>query len=135
MILYYNFFAQNIEECGLDNNPKLTTVEAEFLNKYMSEELRNGLDFHEKKAIFVTRPAASRLGSKSEYFKNIKMWKEDGKKIGHSVYKLNEKEKNDTGGYDIIICYWVKVLTKRRKKKIIKQFTIHYLPHLSNYPP
>ncbi len=30
MLISLNFFAQNIEECGLDNNPQLTTVESDF---------------------------------------------------------------------------------------------------------
>lgn len=120
MILVFNLCAQNLEECGLDNNPVLTAAEGDFLDKYMSDVQRNGLYFTGKKAIFVSGPGASRIGSKLDFFNGIKSWNVDRKKISCGVYILNEQEKSDSGGYDIIITYWVKVLSNSRKKKIIK---------------
>ena len=115
-----NIFGQNLSQCGIDNSPKLTQAESEFLNKYMDNEQRKGIDLTGKKAIFVTAPGASRIGNKSQYFEHIKLYEKDGRKISTWVIELNEEEKHQSD-YDIIVTYWVKLLTKRRKRKILKE--------------
>ena len=119
LLISLNAFGQDLNQCGMDNNPKLTRSESEFLNEYMNEEQRNEVDFTDKKVIFVTGSSGHKLGTKSDYFKNIKKWDENGNKIATWAIKLNEKEKINSGGYDVIITYWVKLLTNRKKQKII----------------
>lgn len=119
IIFSVNVFGQDLAECGIDNNRKLTQAESEFLNKYMNDEQRNGVNFTNKRVIFITGPGASRFGTKTEYFDNIKKWKETNERISTWTVELNEKEKIASGGYDVIVTYWVKVLTKRRQRIII----------------
>lgn len=121
IMISINISGQNLAECGINNDPKLTRTESEFLNKYMNDEQRKNVDFSDKKVIFITGPGASRIGTKTEYFDNIKKWQEKGGKISTWTVVLNEKEKIDSGGYDVIVTYWVKVLTKRRQRIILKQ--------------
>jgi len=85
----------------------------------MNDEQRNNFDFSDKKVIFVTGNSAHQFGTKSEYFDQIKEWNKDGNKIPTWVVELNENEKINSNGFDVIVTYWVKTLTKKRKRKII----------------
>ncbi len=118
-----NIFGQDLAECGIDNNPKLTQTESEFLNEYMNEIQRKGFDFTDKKVIFITGNSGKTIGTKSEYFDFIKEWHKNGNKIATSVVELNENENKiiNSVGYDVIVTYWVKLLTKRRKRIIIDE--------------
>lgn len=116
-----NIYGQNLAECGIDNDPKLTQPESEFLNKYMNDEQRKRFDYTNKKVIFITGSGASKIGTKTEYFDNIKKWQEKSEKIATWTVELNEKEKIASGGYDVIVTYWVKLLTKRRQRLIIEE--------------
>ena len=120
MLVSINIFGQNLSELGIDNNPKLTQAESEFLNEYMNEKQRKGFDLTEKKVIFIKGPGGSTIGSKSEYFNHIRMYNENGNKIATWIVELNEKERLESG-YDVIVTYWVKLLTKRRKRIIINE--------------
>ena len=119
LLISINSIGQNLIECGIDNNPKLTQTESEFLTKYMNDEQRKNYDLANKKVIFVTGNSAQQFGTKSEYFDQIKAWNKNGNKIATWIVELNEDERTISGGYDVIITYWVKVLTKKRKKKIL----------------
>lgn len=121
LLISINTFGQNLSECGIDNNPKLTQTESEFLTEYMNNEQRKNYDLTDKKVIFITGNSAHKSGTKTEYFDQIKEWNVNGNKIATWIVKLNEKEREISGDYDVIITYWVKVLTKKRKKKIINE--------------
>lgn len=123
-LISINLFGQNLSECGIDNDPKLTQTEAEYLNIYLSEK-RNGFDFKNKKVIFVTGNSGNRIGTKKEYFNHIKKWNETNDKVATGVDILSDKQKKASGGYDVIVTYWVKVLTKRRKRKIVNEIKTH----------
>ena len=120
LLITVNIFGQNLTECGIDNNPKLTQTESEFLSDYMNDEQRKNFDFKEKKVLFITGSGASRLGTKKEYFDDIKKWNENGDKIVTWIVELNEKEQIESD-YDVIVTYWVKIFTKRSKRKILKE--------------
>ena len=119
MLISINLIGQNLAECGIDNNPKLTETESKFLTEYMNNEQQKSYELTGKKVIFVTGNSAHQFGTKSEYFDQIKEWNKNGNKIATWIVELNEDERKISGGYDVIIAYWVKVLTKKRKKKII----------------
>lgn len=119
VLISINAIGQNLNECGIDNDPKLTQNEPQFLTEYMNSGQRKGFDFTNKKAIFVTGNSGHQFGTKTAYFDRIKEYSEKGNKIATWVVALNEKEKAKSGGYDVIITYWVKLLTKRRKKLIV----------------
>ena len=120
ILISINISGQNLADCGIDNNTKLTQAESEFLNEYINKEQRNSVDLTNKKVLFITGPGASRIGTKKEYFDNIKKWNKDGNKIATWIVGLNEKEQVESN-YDVMITYWVKVLTKGRKRKILKE--------------
>ena|SRR5690554_11098 len=116
-----NAFCQKLEDLGKNNNPNLTELESLFLNKYLSIEQKNGIEIKDKKVIFVTGSNGGTLSNKYNYFNQIKEWHKNESKIQTFVIELNEKDKINSGGYDIIIAYWVKVFTNKTKQKIIDE--------------
>ncbi|RKE89432.1 hypothetical protein [Ichthyenterobacterium magnum] len=120
LLISLNIFGQNLSECGIDNNPKLTQAESEYLNAYLTEK-RNGFDFNDKKVIFVTGNSGNRIGTKKEYFDYIKKWNEKDSKVATGIDILTTDQKLESDGYDVIVTYWVKVLTEKRKKKILTE--------------
>ena len=86
---------QNCAECGVDDNPKLTQGESEFLNEYMTENNRQHFDFTDKKVIFVTGNSGHQFGTKSIYFDKIKERKPEEEKIATWIVKLTDEEKNE----------------------------------------
>jgi hypothetical protein len=117
-----NLFAQNIEECGLDENFELTKTESEYLNNYLKEK-RKEFDFNNKKIIIVSGNAGQQIGSKKQYFKDIKSWLEKESQIATTLIIFNEEEKLKSG-CDGILTLWVKIFTEKEKRKIIKKLTI-----------
>ncbi|MEM8889687.1 MAG: hypothetical protein AAGD28_17060 [Bacteroidota bacterium] len=113
-------FSQNLEKCGHDNKALLNRAESTYLDNYLAEKLGD-IDLSGKKVLFITGSAASREGSKAEYFDHIRSWNEKNSRVASSIIKLDAKEKEASGGYDLIITYWVKIFTERRQKKIIRR--------------
>lgn len=107
----------NPENCGNDNNPELTDKEAIFFSQYLKVPAqKNGFDFKNKRILFVTGSNGSTLGSKIEYFKDVREWKEKyNDKIATTLIVLDDSEKSEYG-YDAIVTYWVKVYNPKRKK-------------------
>lgn len=110
--------AQDLEKCGLDDNPVLTENEAVFLNKYFEEY---GIDFKGKKVAYVTRPSGTLIRGKKMFFRHVKEWKEGNDRISAQVETLTEEERKKSGEYDIIITFWVKQFTERRMRKILRE--------------
>lgn len=120
MLISINLRSQNLVECGIDDNPILTLTESNFLTQYIDGKQLKNHDYTKNKAIFITGNSGRKFGTKSGLFNQIKEWDKNGEKIATSVIELNENEKEISGGYDIIITYWVKALSKNRKNKIIR---------------
>jgi hypothetical protein len=120
MLISLNLIGQNLAECGIDNNPKLTQTESEFLNDYMTDYNKQNFDFTAKKVIFVTGNSGNKIGTKSDYFDKIKQRNQSEDKIATWVVKLTAEEQIESG-YDVIITYWVKVVTEKRKRKILNE--------------
>lgn len=118
MLISINLTGQNLAKCGIDNNPKLTQSESEFLNEYMTEHNKQNFDFTNKKVVFVTGNSGNKLGNKSDYFNKIKQWNQSDYKIATWVVKLTEEEQIESD-YNVIVTYWVKVVTEKRKRKIL----------------
>jgi hypothetical protein len=129
-LFFANVFAQNLAECGLDDNAQLTDNEAVFLNSYFNKEdifdasgtkkLEN-FSFVGKKIIFVTNPSGNGIIGKKKYFYDIRCWDKNNDKIATYVTLLTEKEKIASGGYDAFVTDFVKVLLKSSRKKVIKE--------------
>lgn len=107
----------NAENCGIDNKPELTDKEEIFFSEYLKTTAqKNGFDFKNKRILFVTGSNGSTLGSKIEYFKDVREWKEKyNHKIASSLIVLDDSEKSEYG-YDAIVTYWVKVYNSKRKR-------------------
>ena len=123
ILISINLSGQNLSECGIDNNPKLTQSESEFLNEYMTDYNKQNFDFTNKKVIFVTGNSGNKIGTKSTYFDEIKQRNQTDDKIATWFVKLTEEEQIQSG-YDVIVTYWVKVITERRKRKILNEIKV-----------
>lgn len=115
-------FGPNPENCGNDNNPLLTDIEAIFLNEYLKAPVQQkNFDFLNKRIVFATGSSGTTLGSKVDYFECVKEWKEKyNTKIATSLIVLNDSDKEEYG-FDAIVTYWVKVLTPRANKKLLEK--------------
>jgi hypothetical protein len=115
-------FGPDPDNCGLDNNPLLTVVEANFMNEYLKMSIQEkGYDFTDKRIVFATGSGGSKLGSKIDYFENVREWKEKhNSTIATSLILLNDTDRL-VYGYDAIVTYWVKVLTPKATKKLLNQ--------------
>ena len=123
LLISINISAQNLAECGLNDNPELTRTESEFLNEYMNSDQKKGYDFTGKKVLFITGNSGEGIGTKSKYFDYIKEWNKNGNKIATWIVELDDDEKKliEKTDYDVIVTYCVKHLTKRRKRIILNE--------------
>jgi hypothetical protein len=103
-----------------ENDTTLNKNEAKLLNSYFSES-RGEFDFHDKKIVFVSGSSGKTYITKSAYFDDINQWNETNSRIATSLIILTEKEKKESGGYDVILTAWVKVLTAKRRAAIVKE--------------
>ena len=121
IIFGLNLRAQIVDSTLIDNNSTLNKYESDFLNNYL-KKYRDTFDFAKKKIIFISGNSGTIIGNKKDYFNYIIKWDKDYKStIATSVVIFNAKEREQSGGYDAIVTYWVKILTNKRKQKIIKQ--------------
>ena len=116
-------FSQDLKDCGLDDDPNLTHIESEFLEQYMRKDQLNGTDLSNKKVLIITGNSGRIISTKSAYFDAVKQWHAEGDKIATWMVDLTDQQKQDLKavGYDEIITYWVKYLSKRRIRLLIKE--------------
>ena len=117
--LLVSFGLINIENCGNDDNPTLTEIEATFLNECIEFSAQSkGFDFNNKRILFV----GNGKGSKSTYFDDVKEWRlRYNGKIAASLIVLDESDKAEYG-YDAILTYWLKKeLSLKERKKILER--------------
>jgi len=121
-IVFYFFiissYGQSLDSCGIDNNPKLNIYESKYLNEYLKNQ-RDTFDLTGKQIIFVTGSGGGVIGEKKEYFADIKEWNNKNSRIATALVILTTEEKIESGGYDAILTYWVKIFPN--KKKIIEK--------------
>lgn len=117
-----NAFGQETNNLGRDDNPTLNENEAKLLNDYFTES-RGTFDFKDKKIVFVSGSTGKTYITKSDYFENIKKWNESNSRIATSLVVLTEKEKKESGDYDAILTAWVKVLTPKRRTRIVRELS------------
>jgi hypothetical protein len=114
-------FAQNLDSCGIDNNPTLSKDEALALNDYFKDQ-KGDFDFQNKKIAIIRGSAGSGIGSKQHYFRDIRSWKQQNNRIASRLIVLNEEEKLQSGGYDALLTHWVMAhISERKKKKFVKK--------------
>lgn len=122
MIFSTTGFSQSLDACGMDKSAYLNGDESNYLQQYLQKDLGE-YELKGKKVLFITGSAASRAGNKTEYFNHIRSWNEKNSRVATGITILSPEEKIASGGYDIILTYWVKLFTERRKRKIIKRLS------------
>jgi len=119
VLIYSNLFSQLLDSCGVDDSPILNKYESEFLNYYF-KDIGGTFNFINKKIVFITGSSGSKISNKIEYFDSIRKWQNDyNSKITTSVIQFTPEQKEESGGYDAIVTYWVKLLLPSRKQEII----------------
>lgn len=108
-----------VDSLGLNSNPLLTKAEADYLNGKFTKE-RGQFDFEDKRIVFVTGSTGSMLMTKPRYFSDVKLWIRDNDEVMSSLYILTKEEKRSSG-YDAIVTAWVKILTDKRRDKVVRQ--------------
>lgn len=116
--------AQDTTKVGRDNAPELNGDEAALLNNLLQHRCA-GFDFNRKKAAFITGSAGKTIVPKSDYFQNLVLpWIKKGDSVQIFMLVLTPKEKEEAGGYDVIVGSWVKVpITQKRRRWIINSLT------------
>jgi hypothetical protein len=110
---------QNLERCGINTSPFVTENEALFLNRYLKAERLN-FDFRGKKIAVVTGSSGMVVQTKRDYFDAVKANPKTGDgKIATFCIFLTELEKQESGGYDVVLAEWVKA--HPQSKKLIKK--------------
>lgn len=119
--LHAKGFSQT-KSCLHDTNPVLSSCEAEMLNKGLAD-IKNEFDFAGKKVLFVTKEDATEIITKKKFFDFIKL--HQGKYDGVTgLAELTPKEKESSGGYDVIVLYYVTKFDQQRKKALIEEVKI-----------
>jgi len=114
-----SLFSQIIDSCGIDDSPILNKYESEFLNYYFKDK-GDTFNFINKKLVFITGSNGSKISNKVEYFNSIRKWQNDSNsKIVTTVFQFTPEQKEESGGYDAIVTFWVKILLPSRKQEII----------------
>jgi hypothetical protein len=108
-----------LRNCGNDDLPTLNSFEIEFLIPYLNLE-KSKEELQSKNILFVTGSGGGRITDKANYFKSIKSYHSNGRRISNNIVWLDDEMKVSSGGYDAIITYWVKVFSNRQLKKIVR---------------
>lgn len=122
LIISVQVFSQNNNIPNTKNSPYFTKDELIIIAKeFKADSLINYLSG--KKVAFVTYPSGNRLATKLEYFTEIKEWNNQNplNDVSDQIIVLTPEEVKNSGGYEIIITYWVKYFTKRQRRKRIKE--------------
>lgn len=99
-------------------NGYLTTEEANLLNSLL-EKSRGDFDFSGKQVAFICG-FKSRFSSKTNFLNTcIYPWINNGTTPQVFMLLLSQEEKERSGGYDVLVLAWIKVLTSRQKNKLI----------------
>ncbi len=112
----------NLYQLGLDDNPILTKYESDYFNTAFKDHKAN-YKFDNLKIGFFYGNNGSRIQTKNQYFDLVK------NRLGNCfsasndfVIELTNEEKVESGGYDLIIVSWSKIIpTKKSKKRMINK--------------
>lgn len=110
------------QDGAVDQNQILSDEEANLLNDYFDKQ-RADFDFRNKKVVFVSGSTGTRFITKQKYFADIQRSIEANSEVVSSLIVLNENERIESGHYDAIVTAWVKVLTPKRRRIIIRELS------------
>ncbi|OFY90553.1 MAG: hypothetical protein A3K10_10245 [Bacteroidetes bacterium RIFCSPLOWO2_12_FULL_31_6] len=122
-------FGQTTEwnKCGLDNLSSLNDFEVLYFNEVFQNR-KGDFDFNGKTVAYYTGSSGTTISKKSYYFNGLKNGNNGDKDIhlwqagGTQLLILNEKEKKLSGGYDVILVSWSKLLKNgKSRKRLVKR--------------
>ena len=108
-----------LDSCGLDKNPTLNKYEVEFLDAYY-KGFHDSFKFQGKTIAFLRSPGGKIVSDKVQFFNAVKDWNLKDARISTYLIVLTDEEKQNSGGYDAILTHWVKFVSNRQKKRVIK---------------
>ena len=119
------------EKSGLDDSPKLNDVESKYFNEVF-EHKKGEFDFTNSYVAFYTGSSGTTKSKKSSYFYNLQNSNNGGSDNMHlwmaggtQILILDKKEKEKSGGYDVILVSWSKLLKqKKSRKRLIKRLNL-----------
>lgn len=125
----------NIDSCGLDSNAILNNHEIAYFNYHLGK--KHDFDFRNKKVAFTYGNFGKGVISKKDYFER---WGREYYKLKSHVVDipiiLTDQEKIQSGGFDIIIVSWSKILpTGKSRQKLIKRVNKKLKSTPSHPPP
>jgi len=116
-----------VQKCGLNNEPNITKNEAKYFNEVFKDK-RGEFDFTEKVIAFFTGSSGTTKSNKSNYFNRLKNENNGENDIhawqakGTQLLILTDKEKEISGGYDVILVSWSKFLKEgKSRNKLVKR--------------
>ena len=93
------------------NAQKLNSKESELLNKHFKLE-RGEFDFTGKQVGFFLTTG---LWSKEEFFRDLIDRNNSNQTMSNQFITLNEEQKEKSGGYDVFIYSWSKILISQKQ--------------------
>ena len=118
-LLTTKIFGQQLDSLGLGDNSVLNKQEYTFLNADFIEE-KPDFDFKEKKIAFICGPRGNYFLTKKEYFDTyIRPRIGTNKKRNYGRIILTQAEKEQSGGYDVLIMTPAKIFTVRDRKRVV----------------
>jgi len=112
----------DLYELGLNDNPILTELESRYFKAEFKEREAN-YEFDNVKIGFFYGNNGARVQTKKEYFDLVKNRLGNCSSASNDlVIELTNEEKEESGGYDLIIVSWSKIIpTEKGKKRMIKE--------------
>jgi hypothetical protein len=108
----------DLYQLGLDSNPILTNQESDYFNKAFKNHKEN-YDFTDLKIGFFYGNNGSRIQTKKQYFDLVKNRLGNCSSASNDfVIKLTNEEKTESGGYDLIIVSWSKIIPTDKERMI-----------------
>jgi len=112
---------RNLDSLGVDNNPYLNQYEIDFFDSIFLEQKKD-FDLKRKKIAFITGNVGQILINKKEYFVLEKGEISKGYAKNGALILFDEKQKQESGGYDAIIMFSGKLIpTKKQIIKLLKE--------------
>lgn len=106
---YSKIFGQSIDSLGFDNNPFINASESKYLNMSLLQQ-NTEFDFTNKKVAFFIGSSNYQLRKKQEYFLEVKECIKNKTRMADQFLVLNAEQKKESGGYDVFIISWSKIL-------------------------
>ena len=119
ILIASNSHSQCLDSLGLDNSDYLNACEFSIVDSLLKANSQNNIDIKDKKIAFITGNRLS-INGKSDFFNHTVMPRIDSSTfLQIFTIPLNESEQELSGGYEVLLCCWVKIYSEKNKQKVI----------------